>query len=119
MLTFLRRLFKLVLFLAFVGVLFVGLMFWAKFWGVYCIPPSEKNPEGVTLIVSREEDEPMLSASDRPIPKKDEEEDQPPRRRSMYEGTPRQKPPIEKRIIFKLPFIEYVYEQTKVKPEKK
>jgi hypothetical protein len=112
-------LFKLVLILAFGGFIFVGLMFWAKFWGIYSIPPSKEKPDGATWVVTREEDEPLMNAPDRPVKYPTEgleEEEKPKRLKGIYEGEPVPKKPIEKRIIAKLPYINYFHEKALENP---
>lgn len=119
MMKLIRALFKLILVVAFGGLLFVGLMFWAKFWGIYSIPPSKERPDGATWVVTREEDEPLLNAPDRPVKyptEAQEEEEKPKRLKGIYEGEPLAKKPVEKRIIAKLPYVEFLHEKALENP---
>lgn len=119
MLRLIKFLFKFAIVIAIGASLFAGLMFWAKFWSIYSVPPSKVNPDGATWIISRDEDDPFLDAPDRPKAKPAEEHvNEPPRLKGMYEGDPVPKKPPEKRIIFSLPYIELVHEKAIEKPKK-
>ena len=109
MLRFLETLFKLGIFLAIVGIFFSVLMFGAKIWGFYSFPPTKENPKGATWVVSRYDDEPLFNAADRPAPPPQEEPQ--PEVRGMFGSEPIQRDPIEKRIIFKLPFMKWVHKR--------
>lgn len=109
MLKYPRILFKIFIVLVIGMGLFSALMFGAKIWGIYCIPPSEENLKGATLIVSRDEDEPFLNASDRPEPPPSPKEPAP----TGFGAGVRVKRSIEKRTIFKLPFIGFLHEAAK------
>ena len=112
MLKLLRILFKLLILVALGLGLFSGLMFWAKFWEIYSIPPSKDRPDGATLIISRTEDEPFLNAPDRPLPKKEEDDDESPNtQKGMFGGGPIKKKSVEERTIVELPYVEWLHEK--------
>lgn len=112
MLRLLKTLLKVGIFLGIVVTLFALLMFGAKIWGIYSVPPSEQKPKGATWIISRYEDEPLFNASDRsPPPPPEEEPKIPPT--GMFDGGPMKRDPIEKRIILTLPFTKWVHERGK------
>ena len=110
------RLFKWVLILGLIIALgtaiWTVLALWAGLYSVYSIPPSQEDPEGSTLIISREEREPLFNSPDY-IP--------PPRKRApadkkgginfgMTEFT-RMKP-VSIRTVFTFPYVEWAYRQS-------
>jgi hypothetical protein len=101
---------KLAAFVAVLVILFTGLMFAAKIWGVYSIPPSNEDSGG-TWIITRYEDEPFLNAPDRPTPPPPEEEEQRPQRRGITGGGEFRKQPIEERIVMAFPYVRWIHEQ--------
>lgn len=95
-----------------VGILlFTVLMFGAKIWGVYSVPPTKEDPKGATLIISRNDDEPFLNAPDRPKPIVVEEPQPQSQLPGIYPRGPIKRRPVEKRIIVSLPFISWVHEE--------
>ena len=72
---------------------------------MYSFPPSKTNPDGATLIVSREEGEPMFDSPQykKPAPKE--------KSSGGIVFAPSEKPnrSLEQRTIVELPFIEWAY----------
>ncbi len=82
---------------------------WTGIYSVYSYPPSKQHPEGITLLVSREEKEPVFNSPDYRRPKKTESGQS----GSMgFETMPKAKRPPEIRTIVKLPYIEWAYKKS-------
>ena len=82
---------------------------WVGLYSVYSYPPSKEHPEGKTLIVNREEGEPMFNS---PTIKPAEP---PPEEKGNGIGFERSKVtrhPVETRIIVKLPYVKWAYEKS-------
>ncbi len=120
MITWIRRLFKLTLLLLCAWIIVTGMFFWAGVWGIYVVPPSKEKPKGSTWIVSREEDEPFFNAADSVLNISKKEGEATPSSKSPPAMTAEElakmpKKPIDKRIIFKLPYWELLLEQAQKK----
>jgi hypothetical protein len=103
-----RKTFYLLLFVAVGAGIWFAFAIWAGFYSVYSIPPSSDNPDGNTLIVSREEGEPMFnSPSYTPPPKKTT-----PRSGVGFAPVQKAKRPLKERTIVKLPYIEWAYKRS-------
>lgn len=90
-------------------VFWFGFALWTGIYSLYSYPPSRDDPDGRTLIVSREEGEPMFnSPSYTPPPKKEE----PKSGVFNFEGQMRKKKAIDTRIIVELPYIEWAYKKS-------
>jgi hypothetical protein len=87
---------------------------WTGLYSVFTIPPSKANPDGTTLIVSRDEGEPMFNSPQykKPQAKKAEKTTG-----IGFGGSERPKRPIDKRIIVELPYLEWAYEKSLEEPE--
>jgi hypothetical protein len=86
---------------------------WTGLYSIYSIPPSPANPDGATLIVSREEGEPMFNSPQyKPPPKKVE-------RSSGIGFGSIQKPkrPLQDRTIVELPYIDWAFQKSLEPPE--
>jgi hypothetical protein len=93
----------------------VGVSLWFVFgllvgiYSVYTYPPSKEHPEGATLIVSRDEWEPMFNSPDYRAPE---------RKQSTNQGSitfakpaaPRR--PIAVRTVVEFPYIEWAYRKS-------
>ena len=95
-------------------VLAAAVLFWFAFaiwtglYSVYTLPPSKANPEGATLIVSRDEGEPMFNSPQyKPPPKKQEKAGG-----IGFGSMPRPKRPFEQRTIVELPYIDWAYQKS-------
>ena len=109
MLKFLKRLF------AFALVVFLAAVFWGVFaiwtgiYSVYSYPPSRDHPDGETLIVSRDQGEPMFnSPSYKPAAPKSE-----PKSGGLRFGAAK-KPakPLKERTIVSFPFVDWAYKKS-------
>jgi hypothetical protein len=93
----------------------VGALFWFAFglwtgiYSVYSFPPSKEHPDGATLLVSRDEGEPMFNSPQYvPPPKK-------PVTKGGglgFEGMHLPSRPLAIRTIVKLPYVEWVYKKS-------
>ena len=100
--------------LAFVLILALALGFWVFFalwtgiYSVYTFPPGKTDPDGRTLLVSRDEGEPMFNspAVKPPVPKKSEN------RGIGFGSGVRAKRPLDKRTIVELPYFAWAYEKS-------
>ncbi len=103
---------KFFIFLLIVAVLVTIWFVFALLTGIYSIysyPPSLANPDGATLIVSREENEPTFNSPDYVPPKENKKKE----KGGIRFGSGKiKKQSIETRIIVKLPYIEWAYRQS-------
>jgi len=105
----LKWLFILALIVAIAGVFWVAFGLWTGIYSVYSSPPSKEYPEGVTLLVTRDEGEPMFN-SPKYVP--------PPRNPASkggglgFEGLHLPAKPLALRTIVKLPYIEWAYKKS-------
>ena len=109
-----RKLFKWLFILALLAAIgtsiWTGFALWTGLYSVYSFPPSADKPDGETLIVGREDGEPMFNSLDYvPPPKK-------PREKGGSVGFGkvefRSMKPLEIRTVFTLPYIKYAYEKS-------
>jgi hypothetical protein len=105
----LKRLFVLIVVAALCTVIWFSFAVWTGIYSVYTLPPSTDNPDGTTLIVSREEGEPMFNSPNAKIPPP------PPKEKSsgLTFGTAR-KPhrPLRDRTVLELPYIDWAYQKS-------
>jgi hypothetical protein len=104
----LRKTFYFLLFAVLGVIIWFAFAIWTGMYSIYSIPPSREKPDGSTLIVSRDEGEPMFNSPDyTPPPKK-------PAPRSGMGFTSIQKPkrPLEQRTIVKLHYVEWAYKKS-------
>ena len=90
-------------------VFWVTFALWTGIYSVYSYPPSAKNPDGLTLLVSRDEKEPVFNSPDYvpPKPKQDGQAGG-----MSFGSLPKPKRPLEIRTIVKLPYIEWAYQKS-------
>ncbi len=82
---------------------------WIGLYSVYSYPPSTEKPDGATLIVSRDEWEPMFNSPDYKAPERKE----PTNQGSITFGKPNlPKRPISIRTIVEFPYIEWAYKKS-------
>jgi hypothetical protein len=105
----LKWLFIIALVLAACLVFWVGFALWSGIYSVYSYPPSRQHPEGLTLLVSRDEGEPMFNSPAYVPPKKGPEENS---GGMSFGSMPKAKRAPEIRTIVKLPYIEWAYEKS-------
>lgn len=89
-------------------VLWVAFGLWSGLYSVYSFPPSKEKPKGVTLLVSREEGEPMFNSPDYVPPPKKPVENQ----GMGFSTIEMPKRPLRRRTIVELPYIEWAYKQS-------
>ena len=81
---------------------------WTGIYSIYTYPPSGEHPEGTTLVVTREDWEPMFNSPDY----------KPPQRETKKEGTYSfqkvqvGRRPISMRKIVELPYIDWAYKKS-------
>ena len=109
MLRFFKWILVLALILAICAVFWVGFALWTGIYSVYSYPPSKQHPEGVTLLVSRDEKEPMFNSPDYVPPKEKPVESS---GGMSFGSIPRAKRLPEARAIAKLPYIEWAYQKS-------
>jgi hypothetical protein len=103
-----RKLFYFILFVAIGAGIWCAFALWTGIYSVYTMPPSQENPDGATLIVSREEGEPMFNSPHYTPPV------QKPTAKSGLSFTAVRKPkkPLELRTIVRLPYIDWAYKKS-------
>jgi len=104
--------------LAFLVIVSLAVLFWFAFaiwtglYSIYSIPPSKDDPDGSTLIVAREEGEPMFNSPQyKPPPKKAE-----PSGGIGFGTTPHARRPLDQRTIVELPYVEWAYQKSLESP---
>ena len=111
------RYFKWILVLALILVIcvvfWVGFALWTGIYSVYSYPPSKQHPEGVTLLISRDEKEPMFNSPDYVAPKEKPAESS---GGMSFQSIPKAKRDPEARTIAKLPYIEWAYQKSLERP---
>jgi len=98
------------LLIALIGAI-VWLVFalWTGLYSVYTIPPSREKPDGATLIVNREEGEPLFNSPEYRSPEKKAE----PKKGGMsFQTIPKAKKPLKDRTILELPYIDWTYRKS-------
>ncbi len=109
----LKKLFGFLVVIAAAVFFWLCFALWTGLYSVYSVPPSRQNPDGGTMIVSREEGEPMFDSPDyTPPPRK-----KAPTGGIGFEPITKPKRPIAERTIVKLPFIDWAYRKSLEKPE--
>jgi len=103
-----RKTLYFLLFVAFGAGVWCAFAVWTGIYSIYSIPPTHENPDGNTLIVSREDGEPMFNSPHYTAPLKK------PTERSGLAFTSVQKPkrPLDQRTIVKLPYIAWAYKKS-------
>jgi hypothetical protein len=97
------------LILAVAAAFWIAFGLWTGIYSVYSSPPSKEYPEGVTLLVTRDQGEPLFNSP---------QYTPPPRKPASREGglgfEALQMParPLTLRTILKLPYIEWAYKKS-------
>jgi hypothetical protein len=109
MFRFLKRLFILAFIILLAFVFWGVFAIWTGIYSVYSLPASKDYPDGATLIVSRDQGEPMFNSPAYKEPPKKKE----PQGGGLSFG-PMKKPPrpLKVRTLLELPYIEWAYEQS-------
>ncbi len=87
---------------------------WAGLYSIYSSPPTRQDPDGATLLVSREEGEPLFNSPDY-VPPTQKMESMPGSIR--FGPAKRAVRPLDKRIIVTLPYFEWAYKKSLEKEE--
>ncbi len=104
----LKKLFALILIVAGCLIIWCAFALWTGLYSVYSYPPSAENPDGETLLVTSEDGEPTFNSPAYVAPVKPVE-----KKEGISFGTiPHPKHPISERVIVKLPYIQWAYEQS-------
>jgi len=110
------RLFKWLLILSLLAgagtSLWTSFAVWAGLYSVYSYPLSEDHPEGATLIIKREEKEPMFNSPDYiPVREKRRSADGKP---GIGFGTVEfaKMKPLSIRTVFTLPYVDWAYRKS-------
>lgn len=108
-------------FLTLLTIVVVGTVIWFAFalwvglYSVYSYPPSKEHPDGVTLIVNREEGEPTFNS---PAYVPEQPKPTEPHSGIGFESSKRNRRPPELRTVMELPYIEWAYKKS-LPPEAK
>ena len=103
-----RKTFYLILFVAIIAAIWGAFAVWTGIYSIYTVPPSRENPDGNTLLVSREEGEPMFNSPDYTPPVKKHTE----RSGMTFGSVQKPKRSLDKRTIVKLPYIDWAYKKS-------
>ena len=81
---------------------------WSGLYSIYSLPPTPGDPEGSTLIVAREEGEPMFNSPQYKAPPKKAE-----RSGGIGFGSMnRSKRPLDQRTLVELPYVDWAYQKS-------
>jgi len=100
--------------LAFLLIASLAVSFWFAFaiwtglYSIYAVPPSPGDPDGSTLIVAREEGEPMFNSPQYKAPPKKVEKSG----GIGFGSANRPKRALDQRTIVELPYIDWVYQKS-------
>jgi hypothetical protein len=108
-----KKLFYLFLIVAAGVGIWVAFALWSGVYSIYSIPPGPTEPNGTTLLVSRDEWEPMFNSPDYKPPKHDSGKSA----GVTLGGTIHGKRALSLRTIVRLPYIEWCYKKS-LEPEK-
>jgi len=92
-------------------VIWVPFALWMGFYSVYSYPPSKEHPKGATLLVHREEAEPMFNSPDY-VPEKHEPQPDEKRGGIGFQGAPTTKRSLQTRTIVELPYVDWAYKKS-------
>jgi hypothetical protein len=104
--------------LAFFGLAAGGVLIWFVFalwiglYSIYSIPPTKLDPAGATLIVSRDEWEPLFNSPDYKPPEKPVDPGAKKDRSLGFGNLGKPRRPVAYRTIVKLPYVAWAYEKS-------
>jgi hypothetical protein len=103
-----RKLFYFLIFVAFSLGIWCAFALWTGIYSIYTYPPSRESPDGATLLVTREEGEPMFNSPHYTPPI------QKPTAQSGigFTAVRKAKQPLAERTIVRLPYIEWTYKKS-------
>jgi hypothetical protein len=104
-----RKAFSFFLVVAFLGALWFAFAIATGIYAVYTFPPTREDPAGKTLIVSREEGEPMFNSPHYAPPVKKSTKKQ---SGLAFTSVQKDKQPLEDRTIVALPYISWAYKKS-------
>jgi len=104
-----KKLFILVVIVVFCVSLWLVFALWSGMYSVYTIPPSKERPDGATLLVTRDEFEPMFN-SPHSIPPKRKPDQNP--GSIGFSPAARARRPLWVRTIVTLPYIDWTYRKS-------
>jgi hypothetical protein len=100
----------IVLLLAGLAIVFwFAFALWSGIYSVYSYPPSKERPEGATLIISRDEGEPMFNSPQYAPPPRPPVEKQ---GGITFVPELKRKRPVENRTVLELPYSEWAYKRS-------
>jgi hypothetical protein len=103
-----RKTFYFLLFVAFAATIWSAFALWTGIYSVYTLPPSRESPDGATLLVSRDEGEPMFNSPHYTPPVK-----KPGARSGLgFASVAKPKRPLEQRTIVRFPYIDWAYKKS-------
>ena len=83
---------------------------WVGLYSIYSYPPSKDHSKGVTLIVNREEGEPLFNSPDY-VPRKEPAKEK--QTGIGFEKTSsKQRRPLKMRTVVELPYVEWAYKKS-------
>jgi hypothetical protein len=100
-------------------ILVLAVMFWFVFglwtgiYSVYSYPPSKERPDGATLVIARDEGEPMFNSPQHTGPVI---QPTPARGGIVFAAPMRPKRPVDVRTIVEFPFVQWAYDKS-LEPE--
>ncbi len=92
-------------------VIWLPFALWVGFYSVYSYPPSKEHLKGATLLVHREEGEPMFNSPDF-VPEKHESQPDGKSGGIGFQGAKATKRSLKMRTIIELPYIEWAYKKS-------
>ena len=112
------RIFKFFFYLSLIVALglsiWVAFAVWSGLYSVYSYPPSKENPKGATLLIERQDGEPMFNSPEYKAPPEKPQE----KKGGVGFGKTRirSSKAIELRTIATLPYVEWAYQQSLPEP---
>ena len=90
-------------------VFWFGFALWTGIYSVYSYPPSTQHPDGSTLIVSRDDGEPMFNSPQYAPPAQ-----KPTEHKGGISFAPdiKRKRSLESRTVVELPYIDWAYKRS-------
>jgi hypothetical protein len=108
-----KKLLVLILFIVIGVSVWFAFGLWSGIYSIYTYPPSKEHPDGATLIVTRDEWEPLFNSPDYKMPKREAKEEG----TYTFEKVQLGRRPISTRKIVELPYIEWAYKKS-IEPQK-
>ena len=103
-----KKLFYLILIVAAGTAIWFAFAIWVGLYSIYSYPPTKEDHLGSTLIIQRDEWEPMFNSPDYVPPKREDK----PQGAGWSKTDYTMRRPISRRTIIKLPYIEWAYQKS-------